>query len=143
MSETDAEIIQHVRLMDTPTDADPRRRYTEAQLEMAIRLARRGAAMQMAQDDQFARIQRLETALQDLAEIALKLEKERDSLKAERKTVGHLDNVETAALRAALKLKIDEQQFLAAVDREGDHEVGAGKLPDDLLPPRRKEQTNE
>lgn len=40
-SETDAEIIQHVRLMDTPTDTDPRRRYTEAQLELAIRLARR------------------------------------------------------------------------------------------------------
>lgn len=30
-----------------------------------------------------------------------------------------------------MKLKIDEKQFLAAVDHEGDHEVGAGKFPDD------------
>ena len=54
---------------------------------------------------------------------------------AKMQLVGHLDNVETAVLRAAMTLKINERQFLAAVDREGDHEVGAGKLPDDPLPP--------
>lgn len=31
--------------------------------------------------------------------------------------------------RRALTLNIDDAKFLAAVDREGDHEVGAGVLP--------------
>ena len=34
-----------------------------------------------------------------------------------------------AAVTEPMKLKIDEKQFLAAVDREGDHEVGVGKFP--------------
>lgn len=38
---------------------------------------------------------------------------------------------ETAALRKAMALKIDEKQFLDAVDREGDYECGAGKFADD------------
>ena len=38
---------------------------------------------------------------------------------------------ELKQLRAAMTLKIDEKQFLAAVDREGDYECGAGKFTDD------------
>ena len=34
-----------------------------------------------------------------------------------------------AAVTEPMKLKIDEKQFLTAVDREGDHEVGVGKFP--------------
>jgi len=33
-------IVAHVRAYDTPNNDDPRRRYTEAQLDLAIRLAR-------------------------------------------------------------------------------------------------------
>jgi len=39
-----SDIVEHVRLSDTPTATDPRRRYTEAQLEQAIRLAKAEAA---------------------------------------------------------------------------------------------------
>ena len=38
---------------------------------------------------------------------------------------------ELKQLRAAMMLKIDEKQFLAAVDSEGDYECGAGKLTND------------
>lgn len=36
-----------------------------------------------------------------------------------------------AALGGAMKLNINEERFLAAVDREGDHEIGAGALGGD------------
>ena len=38
---------------------------------------------------------------------------------------------ELKQLRATMTLKINEKQFLAAVDREGDYECGAGKFTDD------------
>lgn len=62
---------------------------------------------------------------------------------AEAQTVGHLDDGETAALRTAMRIKIDEKQFLAAVDREGDYECGAGKLADDTLPPPPKGDSDD
>ncbi len=34
-----------------------------------------------------------------------------------------------AALTQPMKLYIDDEKFLAAIDREGDHEVGAGNFP--------------
>lgn len=45
---SDLKITKHVRLMDTPKEADSRRRYTEAQLEMAIRLSRADALEEAA-----------------------------------------------------------------------------------------------
>jgi hypothetical protein len=41
---------------------------------------------------------------------------------------GYVDKAR-AALTQPMKLYIDNEKFLAAIDREGDHEVGAGNFP--------------